>query len=703
MSGANIDMIVCKGGLDQITPTLSLPNTYARQALNFEAAVTGGYNRIAGYERADGNMTPTALAASSAIIVLEIDHSVALPLGIIGGNDATCVATGARATVMNVVDWTVYMARDNGIEWEAGDLLTRTAHNDVGIIADVPAFTPETQAIAKNYVTDFWRDQVHAPGEYPSTTASGRILGVVEFNDKVYAFRHNLLGTAVNIYATSGATGWTNVPLLKTVSFTVGLTEPTELTCEIAQGGVTARIRRVVRTSGSWLGGDAAGYFIIDTVAGGNFTANPATTRVISGGAAVGSMSLSGIQTQITLAPHTASTTKFEFEERNFYGQASTNRVYGCDGVNKAFEFDGEILVPITTGAAVDKPTHLATHKGFLFLSIGSSIIHSAPGLPYCFAALENAGELATGGDITGLISMPGGTNTATLGVTTRTNTLILYGTGPSDWNLTPYNTGTGARDWTLQNMSQTYVFDDRGVQSIQATLQYGNFDQSTLTNQVLPFINERINKVTCATLCRRKSQYRIFFDDGYALFITIVNGKLLGCMPVYFPNPVFCVYEGKTSTGADVIYFGSTNGMVYQMEKGTSFDGEAIDFSLSMNYSNAKSPRTLKRYRKVVPELSAPTGSFAKFNLSYALGYDSLEYEQDTGFGYTGYQGGGRWDTITWDNSFWDTKNNNVLECYMDGTAENAAIMISGSSDYVSEFTINSFMVSYTPRRLMR
>jgi hypothetical protein len=527
-------------------------------------------------------------------------------------------------------------------------------------------------------------------------------------NDVTYAFRHDSTGTQINVYKSGGVFGWEAVPFLKTISFTGGKTLPSEGD-RIKQGAVTATIRRIVRNSGSWQYGDAAGQFIIDTLAGGNFIAGAADMVEPSPSpTVVGTCTLAGAQTDISLTAHTSSTTKFEFAEYDFLAGTSTNRVYGCDGVNRAFEFDGEILVPLVTGPAGTaegdgKPTHVCCHKGYLFLSIGAFFMHSAPGLPYCWDALENAGRLDIGGEVTNMITMPGGTNTATMGITSRTNTYILYGGGVSDWSLVPYNTGTGGRPWTAQNMSQTYLFDDRGVQSLQTTLQYGNFAQSVLTNQVLTFINERINKVTCATLCRRKNQYRVFFDDGYALFITIVNGKLLGCMPVYFPDPVFCVYEGKRSTGEDVIFFGSTNGYVYQMEKGTSFDGDAIDFNLVMNYSNAKSPRTLKRYRKCIPELSAASGTYAEFDFSYILGYDSAEYDQDLSKSYNRYGGNVRWDSFTWDNTFWDVKNTNMVECEMDGTAENVAVMVSGSSDYVPEFTVNSFLIHYSPRRMMR
>jgi hypothetical protein len=53
------EMIALKGGLDLITPTLSLKPGVARDALNYECNVTGGYTRIAGYERFDGHASPS--------------------------------------------------------------------------------------------------------------------------------------------------------------------------------------------------------------------------------------------------------------------------------------------------------------------------------------------------------------------------------------------------------------------------------------------------------------------------------------------------------------------------------------------------------------------------------------------------------------------------------------------------------------------
>ena len=364
-----------------------------------------------------------------------------------------------------------------------------------------------------------------------------------------------------------------------------------------------------------------------------------------------------------------------------------------------------DVLAPIHTGASTDTPSSIACHKHHLFLAIGSSLMQSAPGLPYDYTALSGASEIAVGDVITDQIVMTAGQGAATLGVFTRGNTDILYGTGTADWQLMSYNTGTGTAPLSAQNMSQTYTYDDRGVNSIQTALQFGNFVQASITAQILPFITDHVGQTVNTVLCRRKSQLRVFYSDGYGLFATINNGSLMGCMPVYFPDTVACTWEGKNSSGHDVILFGSTTGMVYQMEKGTSFDGAVIPYYLTTNFSNSKGPRTLKRYRKVIPEISAEDSAYAEFDFGYVLGYGSQEYEQDNADMYSAAPGGARWDTgIVWDSGItWDPASYIAAECYAEGTAENIAMAINGSSNYVSPFTINSFLVHYSNRRLMR
>ena len=678
LNAPQIDAVILKGGLDQVTPTLSLVSGALRQSLNFEASTNGGYSRIVGYERFDGHPSPASSSEAGLHRYISVAAFINTPAV---GN--TLAASGGAIGVIAFVSGLIMVVTKSTGTWATGQTVSVGA-TLIGTVDNVYAgpINPEQDALAKNAVADIYRADIAAvPGEGP-------VRGVVKFNDVVYAIRDKPATSLAGLYKSSSS-GWQEVELLAYVNFTNGGTSIPVEDQSLDQALKSATIKRVVRTDGSWAAGTAEGMLFYSDMAGGTFSAGSATISGIT--VTIASVSASG--------PALANGGRYEFIEHNFYGQAATNRIYGCNGVGQAFEFDGAILVPLPMFQA----THLVSHRNYLFAAVGSSCFYSSPGDPYDWTAIGGAGEIATGKVVTGMMSLPGGTGIATLSIFSRNNIEILYGNSPTTWNLVNFDNGNGAVDYTLQNMAQTMAFDDRGIKAIQATQDYGNFTQSSLTTAVQHFIDQNINKASGSTLCRRKSQYRLFFNNGWGLFLTMVNNKIMGCMPIKFPHPVTCCYEGKRSDGTDVMFFGSTNGMVYQMEKGTSFDGDEIDWHFTTNYGSAKSPRTLKRYRKAIPEFSAENNTFVAFDFSYLLGYDSPEYDQPNKTGYSQYNGEIRWDRFTWDNFFWDGNRYLPVECPLDGTAENIAFSISGSSDYVPSFTINSILVHYSPRRQKR
>jgi hypothetical protein len=325
----------------------------------------------------------------------------------------------------------------------------------------------------------------------------------------------------------------------------------------------------------------------------------------------------------------------------------------------------------------------------------------SAPGLPYDFTALSGAGEIGCPDLITGTIVLPGSQSTAAMLVTTRSNTFILYGTGASTFQLNSYNTGAGCVDYASQNMDDTYVYDDRGIAKLTTTLNYGNFDSATLTANIKPFIESKRGKVSHATLNRQKSQYRVFYTDGTGLYVTVVNQQLLGCMPVYFPNPIYQVINSKFNSGEEATFFCSTNGMVYQMEKGTSFDGASLDGYITLNVNPSGSPRLLKRYRKAALEVSG--SGYAEFNLGYSLGYSNRKITQPISVLYETNVNQMTWDNFTWDNFTWDGNSTLPNEIELIGTAENIAITIRSTTPYWQSFTLNSVILHYSGRRMMR
>ena len=676
------------GGLDQTTPTLQLQPGACRDALNFECSQFGGYARIEGYERFDGRTSPS----SATYQIIQVSSFTNVPAI---GNTITQATSGATGKVIAVVSDATSSAYYMAVTAVTG-LFDFTHNVSVGatLIGTVTSQTvPISSLLAAQYTAlaaDVYRALI---GAVPGT---GPITGVVAmaFNgvDNVYAFRANAGNTAVAIYKQS-ASGWTLVPFYKTVSFTTGSVATPADGATLTQGGVTATVKRVVAQSGTWAG-TAAGQLVITTPTGGNFAAGAAT---LTGGATV---NLTGIQTSITLA----TGGKFTFTKGNFSGQSFTRRIYGADGVNKAFEFDGDTLVPIATGLSPDNPKFILIHKNFLFLTKDSSLIYSGVGYPFRYSSVDGGGEIATGDEVTGIITLPGSQTTATMCVYMRSNTSFLYGTDPTTFNYVVFNTGVGSLPYTCQNLADTFALDDLGVVTLKTTLNYGNFLPSTLTKNLYPFIKNERSKVTCSSLMRSKSQYRLFFSDGYGLYLTSVNQQYLGAMPVLFPNPVSCIDEDDTSAYGMASYFGSSDGQgyVYQLDMGTSFDGANIDAHISLAWDDINSPRILKRFRAASVEMQGNT--YASISFGYFLGYASANIGQPVNVNYpSSFSGVPIWDTFVWDNFIWDGQTLAPTDVDMTGTAENVQVIISSTTNYIGTFNINSVIYHYSPRRGIR
>jgi hypothetical protein len=674
----NYDLIRLMGGLDQVTPTLSLRPGVVRRAANFEGSITGGYTRIAGYERFDGRPSPSA--ALYNILSCNITGSIAV------GDTVTGYSSGATGKVIAIASSNVVITREVGTFTAAegisvGGIVQATITEIFGVAAD-----GLTDATYKALAADDYRADIQAvPG-------SGSILGVAFYNGNLYAWRNNAGGTAAAMYKSSSS-GWTAVTLLKELAFTGGVGEITSgQTVTGASSGATGVVSRVAKRSGSWTAAPAAQGVLVLSTSTGTFTAGEnlqvgGVTKAVAGGAA----------TQMTWLP----SGRYQAVVANFGGAQDNKKLYFCDGKNRAFEWDGSVLVPITTTMSPDVPTGIVVHKQHLFLAFKHSLQFSSLGLPYEWDPVTGAGEIAMNDLITNMIVLPGDQSSGALAVYTKSDTSVLYGTSEANFALSSFNVGTGAYAYTGQNLDQTYILAERGVMALGTTLNFGNFAAASLTMNIRPFIQVRRNLASGSIVNREKGQYRVFFSDGYGLYLTIANGKYMGAMPVQFPNPVTCTSEGQSTDGGETSFFGSTNGFVYQLDAGTSFDGAAIPANITLVYNSINSPRILKRYRKASVEMTGD--SYAEFGFGYDLGYRSPEYVQPSDESYENDLRSAFWDSFTWDNFVWDGRDLSPSEVEVGGTAENIALRISTVSALLEPFTVNSIIVHYSFRRGLR
>jgi len=673
----NYDLIRLNGGLDQVTPTLSLPPGVARRAANFECSITGGYTRIAGYERFDGRPSPSAAVYN--ILVCALTGTVAV------GNTVVGLASGATGRVIARVGNEVIITRETSV-FVTGEAITVSSTN-VGTITYVQGVSPDglLDVTYRNLAADNYRaDITVVPG-------SGAVLGVGYYNGTLYAWRNNIGATASVMYR-STSSGWSAVTLGKTMSFSNGVVQiPDGATITGQSSSATAVVARTVLEDGTWASSNATGQLILSSTTG---------TFTVGENIRIGATTyahVASVATQITLAP----SGRYETVIANFGGGTTNYKMYGCDGVNNAFEFDGTTYVPIRTGMAVDTPNHICFHKQHLFLSFGASLQFSALGYPYQWTPLLGAGEIAMNAEITNLLILPGNQSSGALGVYTRQDTSVLYGTSSANFQLSAFNTGTGGYAYTAQNLDQSYVLDDRGVISMSTSLNFGNFVPASLTMNIRPYIEAHRSLAVGSSVNRDKGQYRIFFSDGSALYLTISNGNVLGSMPIQFLHTINCCIDGEAPSGGTVQFFGSGNGYVYQMDVGTSFDGGAIAANMNLVYNSTKSPRVLKRYRKASVEITGD--SYAEIQFGYDLGYRTPALTQAIDETYQNDLRSSYWDEMIWDNFVWDGTDIAPSEIEVTGTATNMSIRISSNSDLLPSFTVNNIIVHYTLRRGIR
>jgi hypothetical protein len=665
------EFIPFAGGLDVTSPPVTIPPGYARSAKNYEEDVNEGYVSLTGYEAFDGR------AAPSAGVWTSLPHLGAGTVAI--GSTITGATSGATAVIIDILPDRFIVTKTTGV---FGIEASVTGGASLIGPTEASAATRKQAALWTASAANVYRALIQAvPG-------SGKVLGVYAYNNKVYAFRNAVSGVGMFV---SSSIGWQAVSLGFEVYYTAGSGTPPEEGATIVKGGTSAVLKRITVEAGTFAAGTAAGRLIFAIISGGPFTAGAFTSGITA-----------NCTSQATIS-FPVQNGRFEFITTNFTGALTTSRMYGCDGKNRAFEFDGTTLVPLNTSVVTDTPLHLVEHANFLMLSIGGDVIFSAIGDPYNYQAISGAVQVACSDVVTGFAIQPGGSTFPTLAVYCRNRTYMLYGNDPTSWQFVPYSGDTGAFHYSVQKIGRTFALDDRGIIELAQSQAYGNFEESTISKRIQSLITSKRNALTDSHLARDKQQVRWFFSDGSGVYATIKD-KSVSFLPVEFPNAVRCSCSVEESQGgAELIYFGSDDGFVYQMEKGTSFNGAPISANLDLVFNNSKSYQGLKKYRWMTFEMSGK--GYNEFNASYELSYGSVDYEQSDNRVIPVEVSVVNWDSgITWDSFvFWDGRPLTELKLDCPGDGHNISIKLRSDNDYGMPIKFSGVFLQYSPLRILR
>lgn len=691
------------GGLDVVTPALSILPGRALAIANFEPHYNGGYRRIDGYERFDGHPAPSA--------AIFVGFTVSAVIGISPGAAITGGTSGATGVIASLSGLNVAVTKVVGtfVQGESIGLVTITS-----IPSTFQAPDQDTEDAFLLAAQQRYREDI---GQIPG---SGPTLGAWQRGSTVYGIRNNVGGTASVLHKAS-ATGWTatGISMTSTLYFDgggAGAARPLPEEGETVTGvtsGASGILHRVILHAGSTVNNDAAGYFVLKNV-GGIFLDNEDLQTGLTARALA-----NGTQALFVFPPNG----DYRFVNHNFYGGASTLRTYGVNGVGSAFEIDennvvAPILYPsvaVTGQPDTNTPTLIEEHRNHLFLANRGGILsHSVVGDPLLLNGFLGAAEFGIGAEITGVNSVTG----SVLVVTTELFTRGLFGNDISDWEMRLIGEKTGGRLHTTQKLDTVYALDDLGITSIARTDSFGDFAGSTVSQLVQPLITSFRDKTTDSCLVRGSNQYRVFFDDGSGLIMYVPNvGEDNTTTPtkqrvqygfLQYPIPVRRIYNGSDSTGGEQTYFASDSGYVYHDQQGTSFDGEPIPAYIRLAFNNVGTPAYKKRYRRADLEISATRPLALAFVHDLAYGsaevssgqtnITSVDIEQLDVFA-----GGGFYDVSNFDEAFWDGQNIATARAELNGSAENIGFVCYHLSAIVPPFILQGITIAYDLRRLQR
>ena len=663
------------GGLDAESAQLTLKPGTVTGASNYESSALEGYERVGGFERFDGRPRPSDATYKAM-------RAATTFTGVAVGNTVTGVTSAATGKVLLVRTTSQIVVTRVAGAFVAGETLN-VGGSPIGVYAgdasDIDGFNDnDFMTLA---ATDYRADILAVPG-------SGPIRGIEVLAGTVYAWRDNVAATAGVIYKSSGS-GWTLVPLYYELAFTAGSgTAPAE-GANITKGAVSAIVKRVVVQSGSWGAGTAAGRFIISAPSGGAFTAGAFTAGVTA--------TASGAETAITRLPGG----RLETVVYNFTGRAGRQRIYGADGVNRGFEFDGDVLVPITTGMTVDKPTHTAVHKGHLFFSFEGSVQHSAITDPYMWSVVVGAAEIGVGDIVTGFHVLPGEGDQAALMVFAAERTWVLYGSSSGDWKFTNFSEDTGAQAWSIQSLGTPIVFDTLGVALVAPTQAFGNFTRLPLSARIQRLLKART--VSASVVNRADKRMRLFFTSGDSLSITPIptkDGSTLAFMPVNYGKVVRCTCDAVIS-GEHRNFFGSDDGYVYEADRGRSFDGAEIVAFLKLAFNHIKSPMEKKRFRRADIESKNRSACELQVQGEYSLGNPEIGLTDIVDVDLTA--DGAYYSLSAYSESYYSVPANLLSKVRLDGVGTDLCLAFVSRSSKELPHTLQSASIVYTPRRLDR
>lgn len=628
---------------------IQLPGS-ARVLRNFEPSIEGGYRRIDGFDKYDSSIVPAygngrVHGSGQTGTTLIVANLMASP-----SEADTFTIAGVAGT---------YTIATGGVSYSSG---TKRA--------TLTLTTSLASSPADKAVITF-------------TSGTGTIQGVAAWTGKVVAARND------SLYRSTGS-GWTKIsnPAYGTV-----------LVNGAGQTGSSLVVDGLTSTPKTGDTFSVAGIELVYTVTadatvtsgGATLSINPALASSPADNAAITFLSASR-----------DAATKYRFEK---YRISITEKICGVDSVNVPFIYDGTNFTELHAAPSdVVGAEHVVWFKNQLFFAKGDKVTFTSPYTDNDFNPANGSGVISVGNAITGLIVFR-----EQLIIFSQQKISRLVGNTLADFVLQPITLNIGCVDTdTIQEIGSDIMFlGPDGLRLLGATDRVGDFSIAVVSKPIQSEMTAFTGSSTSfsSVVVREKSQYRIF---GYNASVTTQNAVgVLGTQMIGDQTGTISWAElrGIKAYVADSDYFGrvetvifsNTDGYVYEMEQGNSFDGASIIATFSTPFVPMEDPRIRKAFYKLFlytdPQGSVTTSVNLKldFDDEGVIQPDTITLSNQTGA--VGFYGS---STATYGTVRYGTKLKKLFQTQVVGSGFTVSLQfVSESTD--PAFSLDAATLEYS------
>lgn len=389
---------------------------------------------------------------------------------------------------------------------------------------------------------------------------------------------------------------------------------------------------------------------------------------------------------------------KHRFQLFNFDG---TKKILGVDSTDWPYTWDGSTFTEITGTADVNGASHAVEFKDHIFYSKGSLVTFSAPFDETDFTVANGSGSFRMPNDVTGMFVFR-----QRLFVFTEREIKVLDGSSVSDFTLTSVSRDVGcAHEDTIQEVGGDVLFLSKdGVRLLGATDRIGDFQNAVVSKNVQSEMTSFHNFYTeySSVVINEKSQYRLMgYLEGRDESLT--NGFIATQLSPEATPESFAWSEtlgikaysavNETFNNTEYTLFSNGDGYVYQLDDGSTFDGEEILADYWTPYLSFEDPSFRKTLYRVTSHFSPEGDIDGTLTLNYNQNDKNKIQPQSITLSASG--GGAVYGTAVYGTDIYADAPEAVLKKTVVGAGFNVSLQYTFRGG--SPFIIDTITVEYT------